>query len=52
MDFGIGDAGSNYLGLIDVAAPEIIVHQDGSEFITSNHDLQAGTQMCRLQWLS
>ena len=52
MDFGIGDAGGKYLGLIDVAAPEIIVHHDGSEFITSNHDLQAGTQMCRLQWLS
>jgi hypothetical protein len=50
LDFGIGDAGDKYVGMVAVAAPEIIVGPDGSEFITSNHDLRNGTKLCRLRW--
>ena len=50
LDFGIGDAKDKYVGSISVAAPEIIVDPSGAEFITSNHDLRAGTQLCRLSW--
>lgn len=40
MNFGIGS--------IYAAAPEIIVDTDsGQEYITSNHDLDGGTRMCR-----
>ncbi len=50
-DFGIGSAAEEkYVGLIAVAAPEIIIDQSGREYITSNHDLFAGTQICRLDW--
>lgn len=48
--FGIGDASDKYVGCIAVAAPEIIVDSDGREYITSNHDVVAGTQICRLEW--
>ena len=50
FDFGIGDASDKYMGLMAVAAPEIIVDGDGAEYITSNHDLRGGTRMCRLGW--
>lgn len=50
-DFGIGSAEDKYIGMINIAAPEIIVDQDGQEYITSNHDLDGGTQMCRLKWV-
>ena len=50
FDFGIGDASDRYVGLIAVAAPEIIVDCDGAEYITSNHDLRGGTRICRLRW--
>ena len=50
FDFGIGDASDRYVGRIAVAAPEIIVDRDGNEYITSNHDLLAGTRICRLRW--
>ena len=50
LDFGIGDADDKYVGMIAVAAPEIIVDADGSEYITSNHDLRNGTKLCRLRW--
>ena len=50
LDFGIGDASANYVGPIAVAAPEIIVADDGNEFITSNHNLAGGTMLCRLRW--
>jgi hypothetical protein len=49
-DFGIGDARDRYVCDIAVAAPEVIVGDDGAEYITSNHDLRAGTKMCRLRW--
>jgi hypothetical protein len=50
-DFGIGaSAEKKYVGPLAVAAPEIIVDSDGREYITSNHDLHAGTQLCRLAW--
>ena len=50
-DFGIGaGALKKYVGPLPVAAPEVIVDAAGREYITSNHDLQAGTQLCRLVW--
>jgi hypothetical protein len=50
-DFGIGAAAvKKYVGPLAVAAPEIIVDPAGREYITSNHDLQAGTRLCRLVW--
>jgi hypothetical protein len=51
-DFGIGPAADQkYVGPIGVAAPEIIRDRAGREYITSNHDLRAGTQICRLAWV-
>jgi hypothetical protein len=50
FDFGVGDASHKYVGPIAVAAPEIVVDTDGTEYITSNHDLRAGTKICRLAW--
>jgi hypothetical protein len=50
LDFGIGDASDNYVGPFPVAAPEIIVDAEGREYITSNHALRLGTQLCRLGW--
>lgn len=50
-DFGVGDASDKYVGRIGVAAPEIIVDENGDEYITSNHDLRGGTRLCRLQWV-
>ena len=50
LDFGAGDASDGYVGMIGVAAPEIIVGPDGIEYITSNHDLRNGTKLCRLRW--
>ena len=50
-DFGIGAAAlEKYVGPLAVAAPEIIVDAAGREYITSNHNLRAGTQLCRLVW--
>ncbi|MFC1526117.1 hypothetical protein ACFL6X_04815, partial [Candidatus Latescibacterota bacterium] len=37
FDFGLGDAGDKYVGPLAVAAPEIIVDDEGREFISSNH---------------
>jgi beta-fructofuranosidase len=51
FDFGIGSAVDYYVGPIAVAAPEIILDENGEEFITSNHDLRGGTQICRLAWV-
>lgn len=51
-DFGLGTAKEKYIGMIPVAAPEIITDVDGTEYITSNHDLAGGTQICRLKWIS
>ena len=50
MDFGIGDAGDKYVGVIACAAPEIHV-AEGLEFVSSNHDPALGTQLCRLRWI-
>lgn len=50
FDFGIGNAGDRYVGPIAVAAPEVVVDEDGAEFISSNHDLTGGTRLCRLRW--
>jgi hypothetical protein len=48
---GIGDARDKCVGSIAVAAPEVIVDAGGNEYISSNHDLFAGTQLCRLKWV-
>jgi beta-fructofuranosidase len=50
FDLSVGDASDKYVGMIAVAAPEIIVDRDGTEYITSNHDLRGGTRLCRLKW--
>ena len=53
MDFGIGNADDKYVGPIDAAAPEIAVDTaSGQEYISSNHDLDGGTRMCRLKWIA
>lgn len=50
-DFGKGPAAvETYVCRFPVAAPEIIVDSLGNEYITSNHDLRAGTMMSRLKW--
>jgi hypothetical protein len=49
-DFGIGDASAHYVCPLPIAAPEIITDTDGTEYITSNHNLAGGTMMCRLAW--
>jgi hypothetical protein len=50
-DFGLGAAANEkYLGVLRVAAPEIILDASGQEYITSSHDLRLGTQVCRLSW--
>lgn len=51
LDFGIGTAREKYVGPIAVAAPEIIVDEHGMEYITSNHNLFAGTMLSRLKWV-
>ena len=55
LDFGVGDARPYYVCDIAVAAPEIIVDSAadggaGSEYITSNHNLDGGAMLCRLRW--
>ena len=55
-DFGVGDARPYYVCSIAVAAPEIIVDSaadggDGSEYVSSNHNLDGGTMLCRLRWI-
>lgn len=49
LDFGIDRLG-DYLGVLPVSAPEIIVDGDGQEYITSNHNLTGGTMVCKLIW--
>jgi hypothetical protein len=52
MDFGIGNAAEKYVGPIMAAAPEIVMDsRNGREYISSNHDLDGGTQIARLQWM-
>jgi hypothetical protein len=50
FDFGIGDASDYHVCDIAVAAPEVILDGEGNEYITSNHGLTGGTQLCRLRW--
>jgi beta-fructofuranosidase len=52
LDFGIGNASSHFVGRINVAAPEVIIDCDGTEYITSNHNLFEGTMLCELRWES
>ncbi len=51
MDFGVGDASGHHLCDLAVAAPEIHVDADGSEYVSSNHEPVGGTQVCRLRWV-
>lgn len=51
-DFGIEIASDKHVGLIEVGAPEVIIDPDtGQEYITSNHDPDRGTMICRLSWV-
>ena len=50
-DFGRSGAQSHYVCSIAVAAPEIIIGDDGMEYISSNDDLSGGTKLCRLKWV-
>ena len=52
FDFGIGDARDKYVGLLRVAAPEVVIDVNGDEYITSNHDLRGGTMIARLRWVA
>jgi len=49
-DFGVGDAGDKYVGVFPGAAVEIYQTPDGGEYVSSNHDPGAGTQLARLRW--
>ncbi len=51
-DFGTNaeSAQDLYVGRIAIAAPEIY-QADGIEYVSSNHDPAAGTQMSRLRWV-
>ena len=51
LDFGIGEAGDKYVGRIALAAPEIVFDEDGTEYVSSNHDVVGGTALCRLKWV-
>ncbi len=48
LDFGV-DTGGKFVTTIGCAAPEIYT-ADGREYVSSNHDPELGTQMCRLIW--
>ena len=50
MDFGIGDASANYVGIFPSGAPELYTI-DGQEYVSSNHNPPLGTQMCRIKWV-
>ncbi len=50
LDFGKGDASGKYVGMIQAAAPEIMVDVDGQEYISSNHDPVGGTMLAKLKW--
>ena len=52
-DFGIGEkaAQEKYVGILPVAAPEIITDDDGTQYISSSHNLTGGTMLCRLKWI-
>ena len=51
MDFGAGDASSKYVGLFTAGAPELYELEDGSEWVSSNHNPPLGTQLCRMKWV-
>ena len=51
LDFGVDLAAEeHYLGLLPVAAPEIILGEDGQEYLSSCHAMTRGIQICRLFW--
>lgn len=51
-DFGLGSekAKAKYVGILPVAAPEIIEDENGGQYVTSNHNLAGGTMLCKLRW--
>lgn len=51
MDFGIGDSSSKYVGVFAAGAPELYTLEDGSEWVSSNHNPPLGTQLCRMKWI-
>lgn len=51
LNFGVDNfAPEKYVGLLPLAAPEVIVDENGSEYITSCHDLLNGIRIFRLFW--
>jgi len=51
-DFGLGHeaAKEKYVGIFPVGAPEIIVDEDGTEYISSSHNLQGGVMLAKMRW--
>ncbi len=49
-DFGVGDARDKLVCRFPGAAVEIYATEDGTEYVSSNHNPPLGTQMCRLRW--
>lgn len=45
-----GDASDKLVGTLAVGAPELY-EVGGQDYVSSNHEPQLGTQMCRLQWV-
>jgi hypothetical protein len=51
-DFGVDRTTEDKsLGLLPLAAPEVIAGEDGREYITSCHQMQHGIQIYRLAWV-
>lgn len=50
-DFGRNGAKDKFVCKIDIAAPEIIVDDDGQEYITSSKDLWGGVSLGKLYWV-
>ncbi len=50
MDFGIGNASDKYVCNIFCAAPEIIIDENGNEFMSSSHDPVIGNYMSKMEW--
>jgi hypothetical protein len=50
LNFGIGDASGNYVGVFPAAAPELY-EIEGRGYVSSNHNPRLGTQMAEMAWV-
>jgi hypothetical protein len=50
LNFGIGDAGSKFVGRLPCAAGELYSF-DGQEYVSSSHTPLFGEQLCKLKWV-